>query len=102
MARQGMNPGDRPQDVALVNIVTGDRLPCELSYQGIDSDGLHEWRVDTPFNPSVESLQIGVFPPRTSVVMPMQLPETPEWKDDCVANCNTGEEGGNNDNHTAA
>ena len=58
----------RPVDVFIVNRVTGEKLPCELSYRGVNDDGLHEWAVATPFDSATEKLTIGMLPARTTVV----------------------------------
>ena len=71
----GRRAGDRPVDVCIVNRVTGAKLPCELSYAGIDDEGLHEWQVGTPFDPETEKLTIGVLPPRTTLSWPMLISE---------------------------
>jgi hypothetical protein len=68
----GRKAGDRPVDVAIVNQETGARLPCELSYQGLDEDGLHTWRIDSLFNPDTDKLTIGVFPPKTTLAFDMR------------------------------
>ena len=67
-----MKGGDRPVGVEIVNRATGTRLPCELAYVGLDSEGLHCWRVDTPMNLATEHLTIEVLPPRTSIVFGAQ------------------------------
>jgi len=67
----GRRPGHRPTDVVIVNKETGEQLPCELAYQGIDDRGMHVWEIGTPFDPVTEMITVGTFPPRTTLSFPM-------------------------------
>lgn len=74
----GTKAGDRPVGVFIVNRATGAKLPCELTYAGLERDELdgspfHLWLVATPFNPATETIKVEVLPPRTSIGFPMQL-----------------------------
>jgi hypothetical protein len=71
-------PGDRPEGVFIVNKATGEKLPCELSYVGIDEKGMHEWQISTAFDPKFERVSIAVFPPLTSLSFPMLVREDGE------------------------
>lgn len=80
MAQQGVRPGGpgtqaghRPVGVEIVNEVTGERLPCELAYEGIDH-GLHVWSVSTPIYPDTEKVTVAVFPPKTTLTFDVVLP----------------------------
>lgn len=73
--RRGDRAGDRPVDVFIVDRVTGRKLPCELSYAGIDDEGLHEWQVGTPFDSRTEEVMIGVLPPLSTLTFLVLLSE---------------------------
>jgi hypothetical protein len=73
VGKHGTGAGDRPVDVCIVNQVTGQKLPCELRYVGINSEGCHEWQIDTTFDPRTERVTIGVLPPRTTLSFPMMM-----------------------------
>lgn len=70
---RGRKAGDRPVDVRLVNRTTGESIPCELAYKGINDEGQHVWAIMARFDPAHEKITVGVFPPRTTLTFPTDL-----------------------------
>lgn len=47
----------------------GEVVPLELTYAGVNTDGLHEWvaTIVVAFDPGTDSIKISRLPPRTTV-----------------------------------
>ena len=59
-----MAAGERPDDVRIVDKVTGEVTPCELAYEGIDENGVGVWVVseDNKFDPLRQLIRVGRLP----------------------------------------
>jgi len=64
-----VNPVPRPRGARYL-LVDGSTLPLELSYAGLDEDGIHVWQVATPI-PLGAVVQVDVLPPNCAVAFPV-------------------------------
>lgn len=64
----------RPTDVRIVNRDSGESIPCELAYRGVNADGLHEWAVceSNRFDPDRDQISVGILPGRTAISFPVE------------------------------
>jgi hypothetical protein len=70
----GASVPDPPVNVR-IHYLDGSEEPVELTYEGLDEDGLHLW-VATPLQPPISSyvtVKIDRLPPQTTVAL--RLPE---------------------------
>ena len=69
-----MAAGERPQAVRIVDKVTGEVTPCELTYEGIDENGVGVWVVSeaNKFDPLRQMIRVGRLPGKTAIMFPTQ------------------------------
>ena len=61
---------ERPRDVFITKGDTGERIPCELAYNGLGDteDGeMHMWAVLTECRPGRDTISIGYMPSYSSI-----------------------------------
>jgi hypothetical protein len=71
--RGGTRLPPRPQGVR-VEHADGSQTPCELTYAGTDSGGIHLWDAVTAFNPDRgDRLHVACLPGRSGLVFPTDM-----------------------------
>lgn len=63
----------RPQGVA-IRRVSGEVVPVEVAFAGLDHQGLPVWRVDTPVDMAAgDTITVKMLPARTGIAWPVPI-----------------------------